>query len=123
MEPLLNQTFLNSIVCLEDFKLNYKCLDLTVLCIEGADTEVHYQIQLYGIIYFFFSQADFESEFSVIDTFLERFNDCEEVRSRHSAAMEDFWVLRFHSGIHHVIAGFKDLKLTKVGSLEGEIKA
>lgn len=114
MEPLLNKDFINSIVWVNDFKLSSKCLDLIVLCIEGADTEVNYNIQLSDIAYFFFRQEDCASEFSVIDTFLDRFNDCQEVSIMHSDAMQDFWVLSFHSGIHHLIAGFKGLKLSKI---------
>lgn len=114
MKTLLTKEFINSIVWLKDFNFGYKCLDVNVLCVEGPDTEVYYNIQLFGITYFFFSQADFESEFDVIDTFLDRFNDCQEVSDRHSDAMVDFWTLSFHSGIHHLIAGFKDLKLSKL---------
>lgn len=114
MELLLNKDFINSIVWVNDFKLTFKKLDLNVLCIEGADTEVNYNIQLSNIAYFFFRQEDHESEFSVIDASLDRFNDCREVDIMHSNAMEDFWVLSFHSGIHHLIAGFKGLKLTKI---------
>lgn len=114
MEPLLNKDFINSIVWVNDFKLSLKELELSVLCIEGADTEVNYSIQLSNVAYFFFRKEDYESEFSVIDTSLDRFNDCQEVSIMHSNAMQDFWVLSFHSGVHHLIAGFKELKLSKI---------
>lgn len=114
MESLLSVAFTDSIVWVNDFKLNIKKLDLSLLCIEGADTEVNYSIQLSNIVYFFFRQDDSESEFSVIDTSLDRFNDCKEVNIMHSKEREDFWVLSFHSGIHHLIVGFEALKLSKI---------
>lgn len=114
MNALLNKKFINSIVWVNDYKLNSRHLELDVLCIEGADAEVNYRLQLSGIVYFFFRQEEFESEFSVIDVFFDRFNECQEVSMMHSDAMEDFWVLSFHSGIHHLIAGFKELKLSKI---------
>ncbi len=85
-----------------------------MLCIEGADTEVNYSIQLSNIAYFFFRQEDYEFEFSVIEASLDRFNDCQEVSIMHSNDMQDFWVLSFHSGLHHLIAGFKELKVSKI---------
>ncbi len=43
---------------MSDFKLNFKTLDINVLCIEGSDTEVNYNIQLLNIAYFFFRQEN-----------------------------------------------------------------
>ena len=113
MESLLNKIFLNSIVWVSNFELNLKALNINVLCIEGSDTEVNYSIKLSNVAYFFFRQEDDQSEFSVIDTSLDHFNDCPEVNYLHSHAMENFWVLSFHSGIHHLIVGFKHLELVK----------
>lgn len=112
----LSKDFINSIVLVNDFKLNLKEGELNVLCIEGADTEVNYHIQLFNIAYSFFRKEDTESEFSVIDASLDRFNDCEEVSIMHSNAMRNFWVLSFHSGIHHLIVGFKELKITIIAN-------
>ena len=114
METLLNKKFLNSIVVVNSFKLDSASLNLNLLCIEGPDTEVNYRILLENITYFIFRQEDFNSQFDVIDTFLEKFNDCSYVEFMRSEQMKDFWVLRFHSGIHHLIVGFNTLQLSKI---------
>ncbi|PYF71485.1 hypothetical protein [Pedobacter nutrimenti] len=109
---LLSRNFLNSIVWVGDFELDYKEVNLNVLCIEDGDTEVHYLLRLSDIVYFFYRQEDFEHHFSVIDVFLERFNDCREVRTRHSEQMQDYWMLQLYSGIHQALIGFKELNLS-----------
>ncbi|MFC1226687.1 hypothetical protein ACFE6N_22980 [Pedobacter sp. BG31] len=114
MKSLIDKKILNSIVCVNKFNLNFKSVDLDILCIEGEDTEVNYRFELQDISYFFFRQENNENEFSVIDTFFEKFNECEDVSIMHSEAMEDFWVLSFHSGIHHMIIGFRKIGLFKL---------
>jgi hypothetical protein len=113
MESILNENFLNSIVVVNDFKLDFGCLRLNVLCIEGSDTEVNYDLILSTVVYFIFRQEDFDSQFDVIDTFLEKFNEASYVEFMKSERTKDFWVLRFHSGIHHIVVGFEHLKLSK----------
>lgn len=110
---LLSKEFLINIVFVNDFKLDFRSLHLNVLCIEGEDTEVNYDIKLSNIAYFAFRQEDYDFEFSVIDTFLEKFNESPEMEFMRSDRMQDFWVLRFHSGTHHMIVGFKDLQVSK----------
>ncbi|PYF72976.1 hypothetical protein [Pedobacter nutrimenti] len=114
MNTILDRTFLNSIVVINNFKLDFGALHLDILCIEGSDTEVNYNIVLSNIAYFVFRQENFDDQFDVIDTFLEKFNESSYVEFMKSDRMQDFWVLRFHSGIHHLIVGFKDLKLYKI---------
>jgi len=111
MNTVLNEIFLNSIVVVNDFKLDFRSLSLNILCIEGPDTEVNYSIVLSNVAYFIFRQEDFDSQFDVIDTFLEKFNESSYVEFMKSEGMKDFWVLRFHSGIHHLVVGFEYLSL------------
>jgi len=113
MRALLDETFINSIVVVNDFKLGFGSLHLNILCIEGSDTEVNYDLVLSDIAYFVLRQEEFNSQFDVIDTFLEKFNKSPEVEFMRSTHMEEFWILRFHSGIHHLVVGFKDLELSK----------
>lgn len=114
MDNECNYEFLSSIVWINEISFSSKCVNLNILCIEGSDKEVIYNIKLSDIPYFYFTQEDFDFEFSVIDTFLERFNECQEVLNKHSSKMKDFWLLSFHSGIHHLLIGFKDVELIKL---------
>lgn len=113
MDKILNNFFLNSIVVVNDFKLDFGSLQLNILCIEGSDTEVNYNLTLSNIAYFVFRQEDFYSQFDVIDTFLEKFNESSHVQFMRSDRMKNYWVLRFHSGIHHIVIGFENFQLSK----------
>jgi hypothetical protein len=114
MRAVLTREFLDTIVWVEDFKLDLRGASLKLLCVEGEDTEVNYILKLSDVPCFSFKQKDFEYNFSVIDTILEEFNGSPYFDEMHSERLKCFWVLRFHSGIHHLALGFRGMELLKL---------
>ena len=109
---MLDKEFLDSIVWVDGFTLTPDALSVKVLCIED-DSEVKYSLDFIEVNYFVFRQEEPSTEFSVIDTFLERFNDSPFVDFMRSDKWVSHSVIRFHSGTHHLLVGFKGVTLAK----------
>jgi hypothetical protein len=109
----LNELFLISIVIVESFSLSKNFCELTLLCIEN-DEDINYSLRLTNIAYVEFRQEFIDDEFEVIDTILERFNESECVKFMKSSKWDEYWIIRFHSGVHHLIIGFEKFELHKI---------
>ncbi|RYY37862.1 MAG: hypothetical protein EOP46_01125 [Sphingobacteriaceae bacterium] len=112
---LLNKDFIQSIIGVDIFSLYKNSAEIQVICIE-EEKEIFYFLYLSNIVYYTFRQENYEDDFEVIETVLEDFNRCEYIKFMWSDAKAKFSVLRFHSGIHHLILAFEFLEIRKHGT-------
>jgi len=110
MNNLFNNELLNSIVWIKQFYLDMYSLKMTVLCVQNG-IDVYYDITIKDVVACIFRQEDPSEDFNVIDAFLEPFNECIYLDFMHSPSKSEYWVLRFHSGLHHLVVGFKTADL------------
>lgn len=108
----LNNEFLRSIVWMENFQLNLKNLEIELLCMEN-NNEVFYTISLDGVVAFQYRNDEASDDFNIIDVFLEKFNDCKYLEFMKSEVFKEHWVLRFHTGTHHMVVGFRKIVINK----------
>lgn len=106
----LNNEFLESIIWMKKFKLDYTKLELELLCIKNNE-EIFYKLNLIDVIQFQFRNDNVDEDFNVIDVFFEKFNDCPYLQFMKSDKFNDYWAMRFHEGNHHMVVGFKKWEL------------
>ena len=120
------ENFLNHIVSIKEFQLTKNSAQLIVLCIENKGIEeVCYSIELNGILYYYFSQlsGNFAEDFDVIDAFLGQYNSDEIKAPNQSEETSNSWLLRFHSGLHHIHIGFNEIIIKEISREKGQIDA
>ncbi|SFT17214.1 hypothetical protein SAMN04487890_1143 [Mucilaginibacter polytrichastri] len=110
MKNIFNLQFVQSIIWINNFDLHKNLCSVDVVCIEN-NSEVAYKLELSHIVYHSFRQESNIEEFEVIETVIEDFNNCEYVKFMWSSKWSDFKIIRFHSGIHHLIIGFGSYRI------------
>ncbi|WP_199141768.1 hypothetical protein [Pedobacter sp. ASV12] len=108
MNDKLSKDFLLTIVWVESFSHSYDTLEINVICVEN-NKDVLYTLSFIEVVAFIYRNDFANKEFNVIDTILEKFNDCEYLYFMKDEKRNNLWALRFHSGTHHIIVGFKNV--------------
>jgi len=104
MQDIFPTEFLISIVWINEFNISKNRCNVTVLCIEN-DFEVTYSLTFTEILYGKFQQESPLDEFEVIETTLSKLNET-DIKSMHSKLREDYWVIKFISGLHLLTISF-----------------
>jgi len=113
MCQMINDEFLISVVCVEDFTLSKNHCEVIVTCVED-DLDVNYALGFKDILYAKFRQEDPNDEFDVIDTTFQKLEEAENLAFMQSPKRKDYWVMEFESGLHHLVICFKEVKITKI---------